>query len=231
MITQHSTIKMWAEDDRPREKMLLKGKAALSDKELLAILIGTGTKNKTAVDIAEILLHTVNQDLYKLGKLNIAELKKHPGIGDAKAITLAASLELGRRRADVNLQKPIKRITHSSDAYQVAKIHFQDLDHEEFRVIGLTRSNHIMSVELISKGGRAGTIADGKMIFKVLLDMKASACILCHNHPSGILKPSHFDIKLTKDLKQFGELIDLRVLDHLIITDQGYFSFSDEQIL
>ncbi len=231
MLTESQSIKCWAEDDRPREKVMLKGKSALSDAELIAILLGSGTRTKSAVDLGQEILSACENDLYRLGKFSIADFKKFNGIGDAKAISLIAALELGRRRKDQDVKLP-EKITSSKSAYQVLKPYFQDLEHEEFRVLALSRSNRIVGAPiLISKGGRNETIADGKIIFKELLDRKASACILCHNHPSGNRKPSEPDIRLTKNLKQFGKLIDFNILDHLIITDSGYYSFSDEGVM
>lgn len=230
MFTTNLSIKSWAEDDRPREKMILKGRKALSDAELLAIILGSGTKTKTAVDLAQEILTTVNYDLFQLGKQSIKDFKKFNGVGDAKAITLSAALELGRRRKD-SVRKKLTKMNTSQDVYCYMKPYFEDLEHEEFRIIGLSRSNHVIATELISKGGRTGTIADGKLIFKALLDMKATACILCHNHPSGTLKPSESDLRLTKNFVDFGKLIELPVLDHIIITDNGFFSFSDNQVL
>lgn len=230
MFTTNSSIKYWAEDDRPREKMLLKGKEALSDVELIAILIGSGTKTKSAVDLAQLLLSASNHSLYELGKRTIPELKELKGVGDAKAVTIAAALELGRRRKG-EPRKKITKLSSASDAYDLLRGHYEDLDYEEFRIIGLSKSNNVIGVELISRGGRSGTVADGKIIFKKLLDMKASACILSHNHPSGTLRPSDMDLKLTRELLAFGRCIDLQILDHIIITDNGYYSFADEGVL
>ncbi len=223
MYTSQSTIKSWAEDDRPREKMQVKGRKALSNAELLAILIGSGTRSKTALDLAQEVLQAGGNNLYKLGKFSQAELMNFSGIGTAKAITLMAALELGRRRTEELPEKKFK-IAHSRDVDRLMRPYFADLQHEEFRVIGLSRANHVIAHKLISKGGRTGTIADGKMIFKELLDMKASACILCHNHPSGTLRPSDSDIRLTKQLFDFGKMIELKVLDHIILTDEGHYS-------
>ena len=220
------SIKSWAEDDRPREKMQIKGKASLSDAELIAILLGSGSRKKSAVELGQEILSSVNNDLYKLGRLSIADLEKFKGIGSAKAITLISALELGRRRKQSE-KSPVKKISSSQEAHAYLKPYFEDLEHEEFRILGLTRNNSIIKSELISKGGRSGTIADGKIIFKSLIEMKASACILCHNHPSGNLKPSQQDIDLTKRLLSFSEMVDLRILDHLIITDNGYTSLMD----
>lgn len=227
MYTLNTSIKSWAEDDRPREKLQNKGRTALSDAELLAIVIGSGTRKKSAVELAQDILKSCDNNLYQLGKLGQYELMKFPGIGEAKAISIIAVLELGRRRTMTEIPLPTK-VTQSTDAYNYSKHHFQDLEHEEFRVIGLSRSNRILGERLISKGGRTGTVADGKMIFKELIDMKATSCILLHNHPSGKLEPSTSDIQLTKKLTEFGRLIDLAVLDHLIISDLGYYSFADE---
>lgn len=225
--TNPLSIKSWAEDDRPREKMQLKGKTALSDAELLAILIGSGTRKKSAVELGQEILKSVDNNLYRLGRLSMADLKKFNGIGSAKAISVMAALELGRRRKESD-KTPLTKIRSSYEAYKLLKPYFEDLEHEEFRILGLSRSNSIIQIELVSKGGRSGTIADGKIIFKSLIEMKASACILCHNHPSGNLKPSEQDIDLTKRLTDFGKLVDLNVLDHLIITDIGYTSLMDE---
>ncbi|MFA5573645.1 MAG: DNA repair protein RadC [Brumimicrobium sp.] len=225
-----TSIKTWAEDDRPREKLQIKGKHALSDAELLAIVIGSGTRRKSAVDIAKEILQSNGNNLYELGKMTRSELMSFSGIGEAKATGILAVLELGRRRAATN--RPVrKRISKSSDCFEILKPLFQDLDHEEFRIVGLTKDNRIIGTKLISKGGRSSTVVDGKLIFKELLDMKASGCILAHNHPSGNLKPSEPDIRLTNKLTKFGVLIDMPVLDHIIVADNGYYSFADNGIL
>lgn len=218
---------MWAEDDRPREKMQLKGKTALSDAELLAIIIGSGTRQKSAVDLAKEILKKNNHNLYQLGKMNQAELMHFSGIGQAKAISIMATLELGRRRNKAEIPK-IKKLNSSNDAYLYVKSDFQDLEHEEFRVIGLSQHNHVIKNILVSKGGTAGTVVDGKMVFKALLDMKATNCILFHNHPSGVLRPSQQDRRLTKELIAFGKMIRLQILDHIIVGDTGFYSFADE---
>jgi len=226
MYINNTSIKSWAEDDRPREKLKNKGRTALSDAELLAIIISSGTKNKSAVDLAKEILLANKNSLYQLGKMNQKELMQFSGIGEAKAINIIAMLELGRRRASSEIQLTPK-LNHARSVYDYFKRDFQDLEHEEFRVLGLSRSNKVLGNKLISKGGRTGTIADGKLIFKELLDMKATSCILLHNHPSGKLEPSQADINLTKNLARFGKMIDLPVLDHLIITDSGYYSFTE----
>jgi len=230
MITTTTSIKMWAEDDRPREKLMLKGKSALSDAELIAILLGSGTRTKTAVDLAKEILSSTDLDLNKLGRLTLSELKQFSGVGDAKALTLIAAMEIGRRRKAFQSEKP-KHIQKSDDVYHLLSSHFKDLQHEEFRILGLTRSNKVIQSELISKGGRHGTIADGQMIFKSLIDMKASACILAHNHPSGTLRPSDQDLSLTKSLVSFGKMIDIKILDHIIFTDEGFYSFLDHSVM
>lgn len=224
------TIKLWAEEDRPREKLSLQGRRSLSDAELIAILIGSGSRNESAVELSKRILHTCNNDLNFLGKLNIQDLSKFKGIGDAKAISIIAALELGRRRKESVRQHQI--LVHSSkDAYEAIKSQFTDLNHEEFWILLLNRANKITSKQLISKGGQAGTVADPKIIFNTALQNHASSVILAHNHPSGNLKPSQADIDLTRKLKSAGAFLDIPVLDHLIITDTGFFSFTDEGML
>ena len=228
-MSEFISIKQLAKDDRPREKLLTKGRAALSNAEILAILIGTGTREKSAIKVCQEILQSVDNDLSKLARLSVHDLTKFSGIGDAKAITIAAALELGRRRKSSG--KDDSAIKSSKDVYKSARHLFEDLDHEEFHVVLLSRSNKIKSIELISKGGFSGTVADGKLIFKSALQQSASAIILCHNHPSGNLQPSTSDVQLTKKLKEFGKFIELPVLDHLIFTDRSYFSFADEGML
>ncbi len=223
MYNTKNTIKSWAEDDRPREKMQEKGRAALSNAELVAILLGSGTRSRTAVDVAQEVLQAGDNNLHQLGKCSQADFMQFSGIGSAKAITLMAALELGRRRSKEIPKKKFK-ISQSKDVDRLMRPYFADLQHEEFRIIGLSRANHVIAQKLVSKGGRSGTIADGKMIFKELLDMKATACILCHNHPSGTLRPSESDVRLTKQLFEFGRMIELKVLDHVIFTDEGNYS-------
>ncbi len=224
------TIKTWAEEDRPREKLMLKGKAALSDAELLAILINSGIQQYTAVDLAKLILSSVNHDLNQLAKLSIKELSKFKGIGEARAITIVSALELGRRRKETEPQTRIS-ITGSYPAYQALRPHLMDLLHEEFWVLLLNRANHVIRPVQISTGGVAGTVADPKLIFKYALEYLASGLILAHNHPSGNLQPSQADKDLTRKLKEAGRLLDIPVLDHLIISDQKYFSFMDEGLL
>ncbi|MCO6500165.1 MAG: DNA repair protein RadC [Vicingus serpentipes] len=223
-------IKSWAEEDRPREKLILKGRNALSDAELIAILIGSGNKKETAVELSKKILSTINNDLNYLGKLSLNDLIKFPGIGEAKAISIIAAMELGRRRkesADEN--KSI--IVSSNDAYNEISSVLSDLPHEEFWVIYLNRKNEVLKKEHISKGGVSGTIADTKIIFKHAIELLASAVILCHNHPSGNLKPSNADLELTKGLKEIGQLMETPVLDHLIVGEKKYLSFADEGLI
>lgn len=228
--TNKSTIKEWAEDDRPREKLISKGKAALSDAELIAILIGSGNRRETAVELSKKILNSSRDNLIELSKLRLNELKKFKGIGDAKAISIIAALELGRRRRETEaLEK--KKISSSKDAFELMQSNLSDLMHEEFWLILLDRSNQIIRKASVSEGGFSGTIADPKKIFKIALDSSASSLILCHNHPSGNTQPSEADIKLTKKLKEAGVVLDLPVLDHLICGEEKYFSFADEGIL
>jgi DNA repair protein RadC len=227
---ENLTIKAWAEDDRPREKLLSKGRQVLSDAELIAILIGSGNRKETAVELSKRILGFVQNNLNDLGKLSIPELKKFHGIGEAKALSIIAALELGRRRKETELVKR-ERITSSHDIYTFMKPVFLDLPHEEFWVIMLNRSNSVIKKEFVSRGGVSGTVVDPKIVYKAALDNLASSIILCHNHPSGNLRPSEADTKLTKKLKEAGTLLEIPVLDHLIITDAGYYSFADEGML
>jgi DNA repair protein RadC len=224
------SIKSWAEEDRPREKLNAQGRRALSDAELIAILIGSGSRNESAVELSKRILHHYDNDLNKLGKAGIAELSKFKGIGEAKAISIIAALEIGRRRGDTDVKAP-ENIQGSKSAYQLLRRHLVDLPHEEFWLLLLSRSCKLISKELISKGGLSGTIADPKIIFHVALQHQASSVILAHNHPSNNLKPSQQDIDLTKKLYQAGKILDINVMDHLIVTDTGYFSFADEGLL
>lgn len=229
-MQQNFTIKSWAEDDRPREKLLLKGKSALSDAELIAIIIGSGSREKTAVELSQEILNFAENSLNKLARLTVADLMRFKGVGEAKAITITATLEVARRKS-VAIEPDKKQIQTSKQAYDVVRPFLEDLQHEEFYVIAMDRANNVIRPILISKGGISGTIADGKLIFKELLDVKASACILAHNHPSGQRKASRQDIELTKRIANFGSFIDLPILDHIIITGATYFSFRDEGLL
>jgi DNA repair protein RadC len=230
---RHFTIKNWSEDDRPREKLLAKGKEALSDAELIAILLGSGFKEKTAVDVAKTLLQEVGNDIDALGRLTVKQLARTKGIGPVKAITIVSALELGRRRKF--LEKPkTSKVTQSKDVWEYMYPHMADLDHEQFYVLILSRSNAIKRHIQISKGGVSGTLVDAKLIFKAALEDTSdsfSSLILCHNHPSGNLQPSQADIDLTKKLKEGGKLLDISVLDHIIFTNDGYYSFADEGMM
>lgn len=229
-MKQINSIKFWAEDDRPREKMKIKGRAVLSDAELLAIIIGSGNRHLSAVELSRQILASVDNNLSKLSKLSIADLNKFNGIGEAKAISIMAMLEIARRKGGEEQQR-ITKISSSKHVFDLLKSKFMDLSHEEFYVVFVDRANQVIRTEQISKGGLSGTVADGKIIFQKALESKCSALILAHNHPSGQLKPSEADIKLTKSLINFGKYIDLQVLDHLIFSDNSYFSFADEGIL
>ena len=223
-------ILSWAEEDRPREKLLLKGRSALSDAELIGILIGSGTKSLSAVDLAKLILNKVNNDLNELAKLSVKDLQKFKGIGEAKAISIVSALEIGRRRKDKEPTQK-EKIASSKDAYQCIKSHLLDLQHEEFWIILLNRANVVTNKLQISAGGVAGTVADPKIIFKQALDHLASGIILVHNHPSGNLTPSQADLDLTKKMKEAGKFLEIPVLDHLIFTDNGYYSFADKGLM
>lgn len=225
-----NNILSWAEEDRPREKLMLKGRVALSDAELIAILIGSGTRELSAVDLSKLILQSVGNNLNELAKLSINDLMKFKGIGDAKAISIAAALELGRRRKESEVLKKAK-VTSSSDAYQAIRPYLMDLSHEQFWVLLLNRANEVIRPYQVSIGGVAGTVADPKIIFKSAIEYLASAIILVHNHPSGNLTPSQADKDLTKRVKEAGRLLDIPILDHLIFGDNGYFSFADQNIL
>jgi DNA repair protein RadC len=228
--TQNLKILSWAEEDRPREKLLMKGKSALSDAELIGILIGSGTVSMSAVDLAKVILNDVNNNLNELAKLSVKDLQKFKGIGEAKAISIMSALELGRRRKESDLPKKL-RITSSKDVYDIMAANLLDLPHEEFWVLLLNRANAVIKKVQISAGGVAGTVADPKIIFKTALENLSSGIILVHNHPSGNLMPSQADKELTKKMKEAGKLLDIPVLDHLIFADRTYYSFADEGIL
>ena len=222
-------IRSWAEDDRPREKLLLKGKSTLSDAELIAILIGSGNTEETAVDLSKRILQSLNNNLSELAKLTVKDLMQFKGIGEAKAISIIAALELGRRRKDAEPEKRVK-ITDSQSAFDTIYPHLGDLNHEEFWVIFLNRANAVIGKQNISKGGVSGTVVDPKVVFKMAVQFPASGIILAHNHPSGNLKPSQADHQLTRKLKEAGKALDIPVLDHLIIGERNYFSFVDEAV-
>ncbi|HUM50169.1 MAG TPA: DNA repair protein RadC [Chitinophagales bacterium] len=224
------TIKSWAEEDRPREKLQLKGKHALSDAELIAIIIGSGNAKESAVELSKRILASVNNNLFELGQKSIEDLMQFNGIGEAKAISIIAALEIGRRRASSEVISQNKIIT-SKDVFQMMSPILSDLKHEEFWVIYLNRNNRFISKQKISSGGVAGTVSDPKIIFNMALKELASSIILCHNHPSGNTKPSEQDIFLTKKIKQAGDFLDIKLLDHIIIAHQQFTSFIDSGLL
>ncbi|NOT51539.1 MAG: DNA repair protein RadC [Chitinophagaceae bacterium] len=224
------SIKQWSKDDRPREKLLSAGAENLSNSELLAILIHNGTRQKTAVDLAKEILKLGKDNLIELGKLSVKELMKIKGIGEAKAITITAALELGRRRqASAALQK--EAVTNSSDIANYLQVKLKDYRREVFAILFLNRANKINHFEIISEGGITGTVADPRIILRKALEEDAVSIILCHNHPSGSLKPSRADEDLTKKIKEASRFFDITVLDHIIVSDNGYYSFADEGLL
>ncbi len=224
------SIKQWSKDDRPREKLLEKGAENLSNSELLAILIHNGTREKTAVDVAKDVLKLGKDSLTELGKLSIKELMKIKGIGEAKAITIAAALELGRRRqAASSLSKTA--VASSNDIAQYLKARLKDYRHEVFGVMYLNRANKVNHFEIISEGGITGTVADPRVILRKALEQDAVNIILCHNHPSGSLKPSKADEQLTAKIKEAARYLDIAVIDHIIVSEDGYYSFADEGLM
>lgn len=225
-----SGIKAWAEDDQPREKLMNKGKASLSDAELIAILIGMGTRDLSAVELAKLILQSTGNNLNELAKRSVPELMKFKGIGEAKAISIVAAMELARRRKETEEIKRTK-ITYSKDAYNLLKPYLLDLDHEQFWMICLNRNQEVIKIIQISTGGLTGTIADPKIIFKLALEQLSNGIILSHNHPSGNLQPSEADLRLTKTLKEGARLLDITLCDHIIFTNNGYYSFADQSTL
>ena len=224
------TIKNWAQDDRPREKLLQKGRSSLSDAELLAILIATGSRNESAVDLCKKILAKTGNSLNELGKLSVKQLMEFKGIGEAKAITIVAALELGRRRrTEEALEK--KKISSSSSVFELMQPVIGDLPHEEFWIVYLNNSNKVIDRFQLSKGGITGTLVDVRLALKKALELGATSIILVHNHPSGNLNPSSSDKQLTQKLKTAGESLDIKVLDHVIVTEKSYFSFADEGLL
>ena len=225
----YTPINQWAEDDRPREKFLLKGKSSLSDSELLAILIGSGSRNESAVQLCQRILAASENNLSTLGKMSIAQLIQFKGIGEAKAISIAAALELGRRRRSEEAVE-LKKITSSKAVFDIMQPVIGELPHEEFWVLYLNNSNKVIYKAQLSKGGITGTVVDIRIIFKMAFEQNATGLILSHNHPSGKLIASEADLKITKRIKEAGQTLEIQVLDHLIITENGYFSFQDEGI-
>lgn len=223
---RRTSIKNWSEDDRPREKLLLKGKTTLSDAELMAILIASGSKNESAVDLSKRILKSVDNNLIELSKLTVTSLKQFKGIGEAKAVTIVAALELGSRRRGAEVMSR-KSIRSSKDAFEIFKMHIGDIHYEQFLVIMLNQSNKIIRVVSISEGGVTGTVVDPKKIFKLAIDNNATGLVLGHNHPSGNIRPSEQDKKLTAKLFAAGKLLDITVLDHIIVGEENYYSFAD----
>jgi len=227
---KHVTIKSLAEDDRPREKLVTLGRQSLSDAELVAIILGSGNKSETAVQLAQRMLSDNNKNINSLAKLTINDLKKYKGIGEAKAVNIAAAFEIGRRRKDSETNERVK-ITSSNSAYVVLQKRLSDLPHEEFWVLILNRANQVLKEECISKGGITSTVVDVRIICKTAIENNASGVILSHNHPSGQIQPSMEDKNITKKLKEALQLFEINLFDHLIIGDQKYFSFNDEGLL
>jgi len=223
----HATIRNWAEDDRPREKLALKGRHSMSDAELIAILIGSGTRHESALDLAKNVLRLAHDNLGELSKLSMSDLEKVKGIGPARAVAIAAALELGRRRNESEVLVRDK-ITSSRDAYEIFRSTMGDRPYEEFWIILLNRANKVIKKCNISEGGISGTVVDPKKIFKISLDNHASSIILGHNHPSGVVTPSEADCRITKKLHEAGAMLEVTVLDHLIIGEDSYYSFADE---
>lgn len=224
------SIKKWAQDDRPREKLLQKGKLSLSDSELIAILIGSGSRNESAVELSKRILSSTRNNLSELGKLSVTQLCKFKGIGEAKAVSIVAALELGRRRR-IEEALEQQKITSSLSVFELMQPVIGELPHEEFWIIYLNNSNKVIDQLQLSKGGITGTLVDVRLTLKKALELGATSLILVHNHPSGSLNASEADKQLTKKLKTASESLDIKILDHLIVTEKSYFSFADEGIL
>ncbi len=229
-MSTNFSIKDWSEEDRPREKLLSKGKESLSDSELLAILIGSGNKNESAVALSKRMLSSVDNNLNTLGKLSVAQLKNFKGIGEAKAISIVAGLELGRRRRN-ELTVDVKKITSSKSVFEIMQPVLGDLQHEEFWTLFLNNSNIIISKQQLSKGGITGTLVDVRLLMKKALELGAVGIIICHNHPSGTLKISEADKLITAKIKTASAALDIKLLDHLVITEKAYVSFADKELL
>ena len=228
--TKNMTIKQWAEDDRPREKLLMKGRHALSDAELLAILQGSGTREETALDIAKRILSESGDNLGELARKGISDLVKTRGIGPARAVRISAALELGKRRNESEVLVK-EKITCSRDAYEVLRSAMGDQPYEEFWILVLNKANRVIRKCCISEGGISGTVVDPKKIFKIALDHHGSSLILGHNHPSGNIQPSEADQKITRKIRDSGAMLDIAVLDHIIVCDGNYYSFADEGMI
>lgn len=224
------SIKNWADDDKPREKLIQKGRSVLSDAELLAILIGSGNRNESAVALSKRILASTNQNLNELGKLSIKQLMSFKGIGEAKAVTIAAALEIGRRRRGEEAKK-VTKINSSKSVFELLQPILGELPHEEFWILYLNNANSVILKEQLSKGGITGTLVDVRLVLKQALEYGAVGLVLAHNHPSGTLKPSNADKEITLKLKAAAAALDIKVLDHIIITEKAYFSFADEELL
>lgn len=224
------SIKHWADDDKPREKMVKKGKSALSDAELIAILIGSGSRDESAVELSKRILVSVENNLNALGKLSIKQLMQFKGIGEAKAITIMAALEVGRRRRGEEAKK-VTKISSSKDVFELLQPSLGELPHEEFWIVYLNNSNSVIHTIQLSKGSITGTLVDVRLVLKKALELGAIGLVLAHNHPSGTLVPSSADKQITQKLIKASSALDIKVLDHLIITQKAYFSFADENIL
>jgi len=229
-FTEKLSIKNWSEKDQPREKLMTQGRQVLSDAELIAILIGSGNREESAIELCKKILNNSSNNLNELAKLSVIDLMKFKGIGEAKAISIVAALELGRRRKSEAVIDKVK-LTSSKEAYEYLRPVLEDLPHEEFWILFLNRANKIIGKQLIGRGGISQTTADVKIVFKKSIDKQASAIILAHNHPSGNIKPSESDIQLTRKIKNGSELLDIQVLDHLIVGDGNYFSFNDSGMM
>jgi len=224
------TIKSWALDDRPREKLVAKGKSSLSNAELIAILIGSGNREESAVALAKRILLSTGNNLNKLTKLSIEELTQFKGIGQAKAISIITALEIGKRR-HFEVVNEVSKITSSKDVFNLMSPAIGDIQHEEFWALYLNNSNTVLAKHQLSKGGLTATLVDIRLLFKRALELNSVGIVVCHNHPSGKLKPSASDIQLTQKIKEASNTLDLKILDHLILTEKAYFSFADEGIL
>lgn len=224
------SIKHWSDDDKPREKLVQKGKSVLSDAELIAILIGSGSRNESAVELSKRILASVHNNLNELGKLSVKQLMQFKGIGEAKAVSITAAMEMGRRRRGEEAFK-VTKIKSSKNVFELLQPLIGELQHEEFWIVYLNNSNKVLHKEQLSKGGITGTLVDVRLVMKQALELGAVALILAHNHPSGALTPSTADKEITQKLKTASEVLDIKVLDHLIITQKDYFSFADNTIL
>ncbi|WP_405380574.1 DNA repair protein RadC [Maribacter sp. LLG6340-A2] len=224
------SIKNWSDDDKPREKLVQKGRSVLSDAELIAILIGSGSRSESAVELSKRILASVDNNLNELGRLSVKQLMAFKGIGEAKAVTIAAALEMGRRRRGEESRK-VNKISSSQDVYHLLHPLMGELEHEEFWILFLNNSNKVLHKAQMSKGGITGTLVDVRLVMKQALELGAVAIILAHNHPSGTLRPSAADKQITQKIKLASETLDVKVLDHLIITQKSYFSFADEKLL